>query len=198
MTRLDPVERSDLDAETAAAFERFESEEMEWLPTSLRIMANRPELARAFVEFRSAVFGGVLDSELQIMMAYVSSHSRDCAYCQAHTACNLSMKSPDTPEDKIQAAPYFEDDDRFTDREKAALQLVKAASSVPNAVTDEHFETLREHFDDAEILDLVVTCAFFGYLNCFNDTMATTLEDIPREFAEKTLGPMGWAVGRHG
>lgn len=197
MSRLEPPDREDLDQETKAYLDRFESEEMEWLPTSIQIMSYRPEIARAFVELRSAIFGGELDEELQIMMSFVSSHTRECMYCQAHTSCNLSLQSPETSNAKIQAAVNFEDSDEFTERERAALRLAKAASTVPNEVTDEHFENLREHFSDVEILELVATCALFGYLNCFNDTMATTLEETPLSFAEEVLSPVGWDVGDH-
>lgn len=185
MSRLEPPDRTDLDPETQAYLERFEVEEMDWLPTSILIMSHRPSIARAFIELRSAIFGGELDEELQIMMSFVSSHTRECMYCQAHTSCNLSRQSPETSISKLQAAPNFESDDRFTERERAALRLARGASKVPNQVTDEHFDDLRVHFSDLEILELVTTCALFGYLNCFNDTMATTLEDTPRSFAGK-------------
>jgi hypothetical protein len=40
--------------------------------------------------------------------------------------------------------------------------------------------------------------SLFGYLNLWNDTVATTLEDGPRTFAEDALAANGWSAGKHG
>jgi hypothetical protein len=40
-------------------------------------------------------------------------------------------------------------------------------------------------------------CSFFGYLNRWNDTMATTLEDDPRHFGEPVIASNGWNGDRH-
>ena len=37
----------------------------------------------------------------------------------------------------------------------------------------------------------------FGFLNWWNDTMATELEPDPRAFADTHLAPSGWTVGKH-
>ena len=37
----------------------------------------------------------------------------------------------------------------------------------------------------------------FGYLNRWNDTVATELEDVPGDFAERVMTPGGWEAGRH-
>ena len=45
-------------------------------------------------------------------------------------------------------------------------------------------------------LDYVV--GLFGFLNRWNDTMATALEDTPAALAGRTIGPHGWEPGEHG
>ena len=40
--------------------------------------------------------------------------------------------------------------------------------------------------------------ALFGFLNRWNDTMATELEPLAVEVAERTIGPVGWEPGKHG
>lgn len=37
----------------------------------------------------------------------------------------------------------------------------------------------------------------FGFLNRFNDTMATPLEDEPIEVGERILADHGWSPGKH-
>jgi len=36
-----------------------------------------------------------------------------------------------------------------------------------------------------------------GYLNRWNDTMATELEDIPLAFGNNVLAKRGWEAGKH-
>ena len=49
----------------------------------------------------------------------------------------------------------------------------------------------------AERLGVVATISLFGYLNRWNDTMATDLEDSPTRFGERVLAPNGWEAGKH-
>jgi hypothetical protein len=35
-------------------------------------------------------------------------------------------------------------------------------------------------------------------LNRWNDTMATALEELPIDFAQRELSPGGWQLGKHG
>ncbi|MDZ7727690.1 MAG: hypothetical protein U5Q44_05530 [Dehalococcoidia bacterium] len=39
--------------------------------------------------------------------------------------------------------------------------------------------------------------SLFGWLNRWNDTMATDLEEEPLAFAQEHLGGAGWAAGKH-
>jgi hypothetical protein len=68
---------------------------------------------------------------------------------------------------------------------------------VPNEATADHFETLRTHFTNRQIVQIVAVIAMFGFLNRWNDTMATTLEAMPAEFAATTLDTLGWSKGKH-
>lgn len=57
--------------------------------------------------------------------------------------------------------------------------------------TQKEFDRLTEHFDEGQIVELVASIALFGCLNRWNDTMATTLEPLANERAEKLLGEKG-------
>ena len=66
---------------------------------------------------------------------------------------------------------------------------------MPNAVTPAHFADLREHWDDGQIVEILAVVGLFGFLNRWNDTMATDLEDTPAALADRTIGPHGWEPG---
>lgn len=129
------------------------------------------------------------------LIAHVSSLSAGCRYCQAHTADAAALL--DVPGDKIEALVKFESSPLFSEGEKAALSLAWAASRVPNEAGKEHFDALRKHFNEKQIIDIVAVIALFGFLNRWNDTMATALEDHPRRYAEEHLAAAGWEVGKH-
>ena len=57
---------------------------------------------------------------------------------------------------------------------------------------------MYEHFDEGQVVEIVATIALFGYLNRWNDTMATELETLPAEVAQTTLGDtFDWEIGKH-
>ena len=72
-----------------------------------------------------------------------------------------------------------------------------AAAARPNAVTDAQFEQLRLHWSDGQIVEMLGVVAMFGFLNRWNDTMATPLEAVPHTVAGQALGAQGWTAGKH-
>ena len=46
---------------------------------------------------------------------------------------------------------------------------------------------------DDQIIDIVSVISMFGFLNRWNDTLGTRLEDVPKSFVEEKLKPLGWS-----
>jgi alkylhydroperoxidase family enzyme len=86
----------------------------------------------------------------------------------------------------------------FTDGEKAALDFAFAASEVPNGVTEAHAKNLRKFWTDDDVVEIMGVIALFGYLNRWNDSMGSTLEDLAIQAGETYLQNSGWSVGKHG
>ncbi len=194
MPRVAPLTRESL-AEFEPFFQMVE-QAMGFVPTSMLTMGRRPELLRAFAGLSGTVLaGGTLEPGLKSLVSYVASRAAGCAYCQAHTGHTAHRNG--VSEEKLRAAFEYETSPLFDDKERSALRVAQYAALVPNAVEDAHFEALREHFSDEEIVEIVSVIALFGYLNRWNDTMATTLEQSPLAFGEKALGETGWRAGKH-
>lgn len=170
---------------------------MGFVPTSFLTMAHWPELLQAFGGLGGTVLGGgELDRGLKQLVAFVVSNAAGCRYCQAHTSHVAHRVGVEA--EKIQAAFEYETSPLFSDAERAALRVAAHAGMVPNAVEAEHMAALAEHFSPRQIVELVAVIALFGFLNRWNDTMATTLEDGPKAFAAAELGGHGWTAGKHG
>ena len=54
-------------------------------------------------------------------------------------------------------------------------------------MTDADFAELKKHYSETQIVDIVAVIALFGFLNRFNDTMATELETSPLEAGKRYL-----------
>ena len=194
MTLVPPKSRSEL-ADMEPIFQMVEAS-MGFVPTSMLTMAHWPELLSAFGGIAGTIIGGgELPGSLKQLIAFVVSNAAGCRYCQAHTSHSAEVNGV-SPE-KIQAAFEFETSDLFDDAERAALRVALHAGMVPNAVEDGHMEELRKHYSDRQCVEIVATISLFGYLNRWNDTMATTLEDKPKGFAETNLSAAGWQAGKH-
>ena len=194
MAHINRLGRSDL-PEFEAGFEIIEAA-MGFVPRSMFTMGRNPELLKAFGALSFTVLDpGRVDGGLKQLVAHVASTAAGCRYCQAHTASSATRNGVD--EAKVEAVWSFETDDRFTDAERAALRLARDAASVPNATNAAHFDDLAAHFDEDQIVELVAVISLFGWLNRWNDTMATDLEDEPLGFGREHLAARGWEPGKH-
>lgn len=195
MTRVPELSRDELDADVEAAMD-LQVEQLGYVPNSLLTLAHRPKTAVAFARLAGEVMiGGTLEKPLKQLIAYVASNATGCRYCQAHTAKRSTEFGVE--DEKIEHAFEFETSELFTDSEREALRLARDAALVPSDASDEHFERLRDHFTDDEIVEIVSVIALFGWLNRWNDTMATTLEPQAAGFASEKLGASGWEIGAH-
>lgn len=100
-------------------------------------------------------------------------------------------------EKKLEAVWEFRTHPLFTVAERAALEVAIAGAAQPNAVDDALFAELKKHWSEGQIVEIVAVIAMFGFMNRWNDTMATPLEDEPIHVGEKHLAKSGWDVGKH-
>jgi uncharacterized peroxidase-related enzyme len=190
---MEPLRRED-HPELEPLFAHYDRT-LSFLPNSLVTMARRPEILRAFSELITQIWNtGTLPKPLKPLIGIVSSVAAGCRYCQAHEAVDARERG--VPDEKIAAIWDFERSPLFDDGERAALRFARDASLVPNEVTPAHFEELRRHWDDGQIVEMLAVVGLFGFLNRWNDTMATELEDVPLVFAAERYGGH-WEPGKH-
>ena len=100
-------------------------------------------------------------------------------------------------EDKLDAVWTYRTSGLFSEGERVALDFAIAAASQPNAVTDELFARMLEHWTEGQVVEITALVSHFGFMNRWNDTMATPLEDEPTKIAEAHIASHGWELGRH-
>lgn len=215
MSHLDPRNASEV-PELAPFFAASEAA-MGFVPNSMLTMAHLPQLPAAFLFLASTVFGADLKTMAAAMQAHIPAQSQadenlapeliqlialassvasGCRYCQAHTSHRAHDSGAAT--EKLEAILDYADSELYSDAERAALDLAFAAGRVPNEAEPAHFERLQQHFSKRQVTQIVAVIALFGFLNRWNDTLATTLESTPAEFAASALTALGWSQGKHG
>ena len=186
----------DHDAEVAG-LARFFNETLGFPPNSVLTMQRRPEIAKAFINLNKAVMAnaGRVTSEQKRLIGLIASQTAGCRYCQAHTA--LAAERYGASAQRLAEVWNYERSALYTPAEKAALAFAQAAASVPNAVDAEVAADLRKHWTDEEIVEILGVVALFGYLNRWNDSMATRIEPGAVEAGERRLADRGWTPGKH-
>jgi uncharacterized peroxidase-related enzyme len=185
-------------SEEVSELAKFFNETLGFCPNSVLTMQRRPGIAKAFIKLNKAVMqnDGEVTSEQKRLIGYLTSAVTGCRYCQAHTI--LAAKRYGGSDERLNNIWNFRDSDLYTDAEKAAFEFSLAASSVPNAVDDQISEELHKYWSDDDIVEILGVVALFGYLNRWNDSMATTMEPGAVDAGETYLTHQeDWTRGKH-
>ena len=194
MPRLQPLS-PDTAPELQSHFDFFLGT-LGFTPNSVLTMQRRPKLVQAFAQLNAAVMdpAGEVDLGLRRLIGHVASKAAGCLYCQAHTL--LGAQNFGVTEEKLAAIWTYATSPLFDAKERAALDFALAAACQPNAMTDELFAVMQQHWTDGQIVEILGVVAMFGFLNRWNDTMATPLEAVPNAVAAKAVGN-SWTAGKH-
>lgn len=175
----------------------FFNETLGFCPNSVLTMQIRPEIARSFINLNIAVMTnhGRVTSAFKRIIAWVSSNAAGCNYCQAHAI--RAAERYGAEQEQLDNIWEYRTHESFNEAERAALDFSLAASQLPNAVDEELQQRLHRYWDDGEIVEILAVVSLFGYLNRWNDSMATSIENGATESAEKYLAKSGWNKGKH-
>jgi alkylhydroperoxidase family enzyme len=176
-----------------AIFERI----LGFVPNSLLTMQRMPEMVRGFGELTRAVMSpdGAVDLGFMRLIAHFASRAAGCQYCEAHSL--VAAKIHGIEQEKLDAIWDFQTSPLYSEAERAALNFALAAGAVPNGVDDEIMSQMKEHWSEDQIVQILGAVCLYGFLNRWNDSMATELEGSPKEMGERVLAQGGWTGGKH-
>ena len=180
-------------AEDFAIFERI----LGFVPNSLLTMQRVPGMVKGFGELTKAVMdpNGAVDLGFMRLVAHFASRAAGCQYCEAHSliAAEIHGISPE----KLEAVWEYRESPLYSEAERVALDFALAAGSVPNAVDAELMARMKEHWNEEQIVQILGAVSLYGFLNRWNDSMATDLEEAPVDMGEKVLARGGWTGSKH-
>ncbi len=195
MAYLKPLDKN-LHPDLAADFQIFE-EILGFVPNSLLTMQRRPEIVKGFGELTKAVMpkDGEVHLGFKRLIAHFASRAVGCQYCEAHSL--VAAKIHGISQEKLDQIWEYQTSDLYSDAERVALDYALAAGSVPNAVDQELVDRMKEHWSENQIVEILGVVCLYGFLNRWNDSMATDLEESPKSMGDRVLASGGWTGGKH-
>jgi uncharacterized peroxidase-related enzyme len=135
-----------------------------------RTMAHRPEIFETIIAHMDAVLNtGTLSKALKELVIVRTSQINRCEYClNSHT--QLAHRYGWSEEQLADLANFRTRTD-FNEREKAALELAERETLDSNGIDDLFWASLRQHFEEGEIIELAAAIGLFNYFNRFNNSL---------------------------
>lgn len=196
MARIAPLDLDLHPVELKPAFDQYRKS-LGFVPNSVLIMQRRPKMVIALAQLAAAVWDpeSTVDLGFKRLISHVASRASGCRYCMAHTAGG-ALHLGVAPE-KLEAIWDYSTSPLYSEAERVALDFSLAAAAVPNAVDDELFSSMQKYWTDDQIVEITGVISLFGFMNRWNDSMATPLEQEPQKAGEKYLSSHGWNPGKH-
>ena len=104
----------------------------------------------------------------------VVSKLNECHYCVAHHKPLLMIEGM-TPEG-VDKVLDFANHPEFNEVDKLVVEYTIAVTNMPQRIRDQMFERLRQHFSEAQIVELTLRIALCGFFNRFNDALMIDAE----------------------
>src|SRR3546814_6940456 len=113
----------------------------------------------------------------------VVSKLNECDYCVTHHKPFLAVEgiSPAGVDRLLE----YQDHPELDAVDKLVVEYAIAAWNTPNRLRDAMFERLREHFSEAQIVELTLRITLCGFFNKFNDALQIEEEAEATERVEK-------------
>ena len=125
----------------------FYDETLGFTPNSLFTMMHRPRIAKAFLEMNQAVMEnkGSVTSSMKREIAYLSSMTTGCRYCEAHAI--RAAERYGSSKERLENIWEYKSHEAFSESDRAMFDLAIAASQVPNGVSEEIKTRAKKFFN---------------------------------------------------
>ena len=137
------------------------------LPEPVTVTAHHPGLLAGYGAFEFATDrASRVDKRLKGLAEVKAALIAGCEWCVDFGSMILHRDA--VPADQVRELARHRESDAFDELERLVLDYAEAMSSTPVAVSDELFAALREHFDEAQLVELTSVIALENYRARFN------------------------------
>jgi uncharacterized peroxidase-related enzyme len=174
MARVRDVTINEVPEDVRPTYQRFAGEYGPFL-NQVKVFAHRPPAVKHLMGLLLELADEALLPKRYLEIALVVvSKLNECTYCVAHHTPRLVDQglAPETVARILDPdCPGLDDLDRLV------RDYVVQVTDNPGRIRDAMFERLREHFTEAEIVELTLRTALCGFFNRFNDALQIGMED---------------------
>jgi AhpD family alkylhydroperoxidase len=174
MARIDGVSAGDAGVRVKLAYfftrrqlGRLTGREPERMIEPLELYAHAPGLMFAYGKIEQATAEqDRVDGRLKVLAGLKAATLTNCEFCVdlGSQVARLSGLS----DEQLLALPRYRESGLFTDLEKLVLDYAVGMSRTPVEVPDDLFAALREHFDEAQLVELTSAIALENMRGRFN------------------------------
>jgi AhpD family alkylhydroperoxidase len=119
----------------------------------MEIWAYQPKMMLGMGRFNQAVRKGKsVDERLKQLIELKGAQMIGCEYC-VDLGSQISRNSG-LSDEALLALPSYRQSERFSEREKVALDYTVAVMRTPVEVTDELFDQMKEHFSNQQLVEI--------------------------------------------
>lgn len=152
---------------TRRALSRVAGRAPERMLEPLELYAHVPGLLRGYGRLEQATAKlNKLDERLKNLAELKAATLTQCEYC-IDLGSQITRRSGISDE-QLLALPRYRDSELFTDLEKLVMDYAVGMSRTPVDVPDELFAQLRQHFDNAQLVELTHHIALENLRGRFN------------------------------
>ena len=162
-------------------------------PLRVQIYAQRPPLAAKFLEFGKTLREERLlpDRLIELVRLRVAfwNQCRSCMAVRYEEGVNDGLT-----EELVCSLERPQEAEDLTEAERAAIAFADLMATDHHAISDETFERLREHFSDAEIVELCMNVALFVGFGRMGAALHM-VDDLPERFQRDEEKVTPWGEG---
>jgi len=137
----------------------------------MEMLAYSPALMNAYGKVEQAAANArKVDRRLSDLAELRAATLVSCEYC-IDLGSQVARNRSGLTDEQLLALPRYADSDLFTEVEKVVLDYTTAMCRTPVEVSDELFSRLRQHLDEAQIVELTFLIALGNMRGRFNLTL---------------------------
>ena len=169
MARVRNIPADELSEDAASVYRRYVAEYGPFA-NQIGVLAHVPAAVRhipaMLMELRSAATLPRRYLELAIV---VVSKRNACHYCVGHHVPMLAVEG--VPAEAVAQIPERVDHPSLTDIDRLVIAYSVAVNDTPNRIRDAMHTGIRQHFSEAQIVELTLRIALTGFFNKFSDAL---------------------------
>jgi len=178
MAQLPYIEPDEADPVTRAVYDKAEAR-FQMVLNIFKIAGNAPEIGSKMWDiFFDILQDGAVDWPTKELIILKAVKMGDCLYCVTQHEV-VSERLGVTPEKQADLVGVeYRRSPHFTDAERAILDLCAQVVLDPEQIRAETWQQVRNHYSDAQIVELLVTIGAYMQVSKFGDAMGVELEPV--------------------